>query len=85
MAKLFCSIWLFSKNLLLIVFVTSLCLVTFGMYIYMTIQIMRVLAISEFQSVATEVAVVFSFSAASESNSDLKFVTAVVMFLLFKR
>jgi len=60
-------IWLFSnRNIPLVVVLTALCLATFGLDIFMSVQNMRVLVVTEFQTLAPEVTAVFSIGAASD-------------------
>jgi len=60
-------IWLFSaKSVLLIVALSSLCLTTFALDIYMAVQDIRMVVVSEFQTLAPEVTATFSTGAASD-------------------
>jgi len=60
-------IWLFShKNIPLVALLISLCLATFALDIFMSVQDMKVPFVSEFQILAPEVTAVFSIGAASD-------------------
>lgn len=54
-----------AKSVLLIVALSSICLTTFALDIYMAVQDIRMVVVSEFQTLAPEVTATFSTGAAS--------------------